>query len=80
MYGGETMYGGTASRQEFPIDAETMSMFHREGRLVSVTNVWAMEIHDDNFVYELARPGGRMFRVQFDLTNPVELPPTPWGY
>jgi hypothetical protein len=26
------------------------------------------------FVYELSRPGGRLFRVEFDLTRPVPNP------
>ena len=31
------------------------------------------------FLYELSRPGGRLFQVEFDLTAPVPLPPAPWG-
>jgi hypothetical protein len=31
------------------------------------------------FVYELSRPGGRLFRVSFDLTRPLAWPPAPWG-
>ena len=31
------------------------------------------------FVYELSRPDGRLFQVEFDLTQPVVLPPAPWG-
>jgi len=72
---------GTASRQEFPVDAESIATFEREGLKASVTNVWAMEIEPDGrFVYELARPGGRLFRVEFDLSKPVEPPPAPWGH
>ena len=38
-----------------------------------------MEIDpDQTFVYELTRPDGRRFRVQFDLSKPVDLPPPPW--
>ena len=52
----------------------------REGLNASVTNTWAMEIDpDQTFVYELTRPDGRRFRVQFDLSKPVDLPPPPWG-
>lgn len=81
MYGGETAGPGTATRQEFPVDAESIALFEREGLNVSVTNTWAMEIEPDRrFLYELARPGGRMFQVEFDLTTPVETPPTPWGW
>lgn len=79
MYGGETQSPGTVSRQEFPVDAESQAMFTREGRSVSNTNVWAMEIAPGrSFVYELAREG-RLFRVEFDLAAPVAAPPPPWG-
>ena len=79
MYGGDTAAPGSASRQAFPVDAESRALFQREGRQVSLTNVWAMEIEPGRrFVYELARPG-RLFRVEFDLARPVELPPAPWG-
>ncbi len=86
MYGGDTSRSGTAVRQEFPVDAESIALFGREGRSVSTENTWAMEIHPRMFAYELARPTsalnpeGRMFRVEFDLTRPVALPPTPWGW
>lgn len=79
MYGGDTVEGGSARRQQFPVDPESRAMFTREGRGVSNTNVWAMEIEPDRvFVYELARPG-RLFRVEFDLARPVALPLAPWG-
>jgi hypothetical protein len=88
MYGGDTAAPGTARRQEFPVDQQSIDMFNaRDGLSASVTNVWAMEIEPGRrFLYELARPQGernpegRLFQVEFDLTQPVELPPTPWGY
>ena len=87
MYGGDTVDAGTAQRQEFPVDQESIELFGREGLDVSTTNVWAMEIEPgQRFLYELARPEGeqnpqgRLFQVEFDLTRPVETPPTPWGY
>lgn len=81
MYGGESQNAGTAQRQEFPVDAESIEMFEREDLNASVTNTWAMEIEPgQRFVYELARPGGRKFQVEFDLTKTVAAPPTPWGY
>ena len=86
MYGGDTAGAGSAGRQAFPVDAESIAMFKREGRSVSVENVWAMEIHPAMFAYELARPRsalnpeGRLFRVEFDLSKPVAAPPTPWGW
>ena len=79
MYGGDTTALGTATRQEFPVDAESKVLFERQGLVASMTNVWAIEIEPDRrYVYELARPG-RLFRVEFDLTKPVAPPPPPWG-
>ena len=80
MYGGDTSDAGTAQRQEFPVDAESIAMFQAQGMQASLTNTWAMEITPGSeFVYELNRPGGRLFRVSFDLTRPVASPPAPWG-
>lgn len=80
MYGGDTVAPGSAMRQEFPVDADSRALFEREGLQASVGNTWALEIEPDaKFVYELARPG-RLFRVEFDLTRPVSLPPAPWGH
>ena len=82
MYGGETITPGTAVRQEFPADAESIALFTRTNRAVSNTNIWAMEAEGASFAYELRRPpipGGRFFRVEFDLTRPVATPPPPWG-
>ena len=84
-----TMYGGDAGRASaagaptlriaFPVDAESVAMFRAQGREVSVTNTWAVELSGNRFVYELSRPGGRLFRVAFDLDRPVPAPPPPWG-
>lgn len=82
QYGGETADAGSATRQEFPVDDESIGLFEREGLSASVTNVWAMEVTDDIFAYELRRPAGeneRFFRVEFDLSEPVETPPPAWG-
>lgn len=82
MYGGDTVGPGTPERQTFPADAESIALFRRSGREVSVTNVWAMEAGSATFAYELRRPpfpGGRFFRVEFDLGKPVPAPPPPWG-
>jgi hypothetical protein len=79
MYGGDIVDSGTATRQEFPVDQESQDLFRTEGLSASTTNVWAMEIQPGQvFAYELSRPG-RLFRVEFDLTAPVEAPPAPWG-
>ena len=79
MYGGDTAAPGTAVRQEFPVDAASKTLFELHGLRASMTNVWAIELEPGRrYVYELARPG-RLFRVEFDLTKPIALPPPPWG-
>lgn len=80
MYGGDTRDPGTAVRQAFPVDGESIALFRREGLNASLQNTWAMEIEPGKrFLYELSRPGGRLFRVEFDLSTPVPAPPPPWG-
>lgn len=81
MYGGESTSPGTEVRQEFPVDQESIDNFAKRGNAGSQTNTWAMEIEPGSrFLYELARPSGRLFKVEFDLTKPVETPPAPWGH
>lgn len=82
MYGGRTAGPGNAARQEFPVDAESVALFRATKLDRSVTNVWAIEVTERMFAYELRRPPGpaeRHFRVEFDLTRPVPAPPPPWG-
>lgn len=79
-----TQYGGDSSatgslRQEFPADAFTKALLVRENNPAGAANVWALELSPARtFAYELRRPG-RFFRVEFDLTRPVAVPPPPWG-
>src|SRR5690606_14829180 len=62
LYGGDTAGPGSATRQEFPVDAESVAMFRAHGLEASVSNTWAMELEPGHqFVYVLARPGGRLF-------------------
>ncbi len=77
-YGGDTIDAGTAERQKFPVDAESIALFKDEGLDASVTNVWAVEVTDALFAYELSRDK-RFFRAEFDLTDTVDTPPSPWG-
>ncbi len=79
QYGGDTIYEGAKSRQVFPVDQYSIDMFLKEGLDVSIVNVWAMEINEAFFAYELSRPN-RHFRVEFDVTKSVETPPAPWGF
>ena len=71
-YGGTAMTPGSAARQEFPVDPESIALFRREGLEASVVNVWALEVRDGLFAYELRRPTGRFFRVEFDTNDPVD--------
>jgi hypothetical protein len=87
MYGGDTAGAGTARAQDFPVDAESVALFQREGLDVSVTNVWRVEVDPAGtpgarFAYQLSREGenARLFRVEFDLTREIEPPPAPWGF
>ena len=87
LYGGDTAAPGTASAQEFPVDAESVALFRAEGRTVSVTNVWRVEVTpagsaQPRFAYQLLRqpPNARNFRVEFDLTRSIPAPPAPWGH
>ena len=79
LYGGDTADAGTATRQTFPVDAESIAMFEDTGRGVSTTNIWSIKTTDASFTYGLDREG-RHFRVAFDYAEPVTPPPAPWGW
>lgn len=79
MYGGHTQDAGWPQVQSFPVDAVSKEQFVRQGLAASVGNTWQMFIYPKVFSYRLVREG-REFRVDFDLTRPVDPPPTPWGY
>jgi|TARA_B100000405_G_scaffold150195_1_gene105025 hypothetical protein len=76
QYGGDTRGKGDPSVQEFLADDLT-------ARLVpeAAQNVWSLEVRPGEvFVYQLRRGGeDRRFRVEFDLSEPVEVPLAPWG-
>lgn len=86
MYGGDTASEGTAQRQDFLVDAESIALFQREGLGRSVTNIWVVDVDAANsatakFAYELRRVGenARFFRVEFDVNASIAPPPPPWG-
>ncbi len=76
QYGGDTVAAGTAGQQEFPADKFTAELIP-----AAATNIWTMAVEPGKiFTYALRREAeGRRFRVEFDLTKPVEAPPAPWG-
>jgi hypothetical protein len=91
LYGGDTATPGTARLQSFPVDGASIAMFQREGLAASVTNVWSVEVDPAGtpgatYAYQLRRtiaggaPAERHFRVEFDLTTPVAMPPPAWGW
>ena len=76
QYGGETLRPGGPGRQEFYADSHTATLIP-----AARTNVWTIEVQPGKtFAYGLRREGtDRKFRVEFDLTQPVQAPPAPWG-
>ena len=79
MYGGHTLDAGWDQVQSFPADQYSKELFVKSGIPQSVTNVWQMFVYPETFSYRLIRES-REFRVNFDLSKPVAVPPTPWGY
>jgi hypothetical protein len=87
FYGGTSTHAGSASAQDFPVDAESVTLFTREGLSASLTNVWRIEVTprgsaDARFAYQLTRRNDptRLFRVEIDASAPVETPPAAWGW
>ncbi len=79
QYGGETEAPPAGARAEFVVDTFSQELFVREDIPESATNIWIMELTDTAFYYRLTREN-RFFEVTFDLTQPVDTPPTPWGW
>ena len=78
MYGGVSHKPGFAQVQSFPADSYTQWMFAEKGLPQSINNIWKIFIYPDMFSYQLVREG-REFRVDFDLSQPIDAPPAPWG-
>lgn len=76
QYGGDTRGRGTSAAQDFHADPFTAELVP-----TAAANVWTLEVHPGEvFAYALRREGTeRRFRVEFDLTRPVDPPPAPWG-
>lgn len=76
MYGGTSSNSGSANMQVFPADQETVHVIP-----AAFGNVWWITIDENSFSYNLRRIGSdRLFTVKFDLSTPVDLPPSPWGW
>ena len=76
QYGGASTNSGTANMQIFPADEETVKIIP-----AAFGNVWWITVDEISFTYKLRRIGSeRLFTVKFDLTKPVDLPLSPWGW
>jgi hypothetical protein len=77
MYGGLTTSSGSAARQMFPADQQTVDILP-----AAATNVWWIDlIAGESYSYNLRRMGTeRFFSVKFDLKTTVKAPAAPWGW
>ena len=73
QYGGHTVDAGWPQVQSFPADQYSKELFVEQAIPQSVGNTWQMYIYPERFTYRLIRQG-REFRVDFDLTKPVDPP------
>lgn len=79
QYGGHTVDAGWSQVQSFPADQYSKELFVDNAIPQSIGNTWQMYIYPERFTYRMIRQG-REFRVDFDLTKPVDPPRVPWGY
>ncbi len=76
MYGGTSTNSGTENVQFFPADQETYNLIS-----YAATNVWWITLDENHFTYNLRKVDtDRLFTVTFDLKNPIEPQPKPWGW
>ena len=77
MYGGLTTNSGSATRQMFPADQETVDILP-----AAATNAWWIDlVPGEYFAYNLRRMGtDRYFSIKFDLKTAVKAPAAPWGW
>ena len=77
LYGGLSPNRGSANAQIFPADDQTLDSLPD-----NYPNVWLMDVHPgEKFIYYVRRQATeRYYHVEFDLTEPVDPPPAPWGW
>ncbi|HMS41218.1 MAG TPA: hypothetical protein PKE69_13390 [Pyrinomonadaceae bacterium] len=77
MYGGLTTNEGSATRQMFPADQETVRVI-----AAAAANVWWIDLMpNESFSYNLRRVGTeRFFSIKFDLKKEIPAPSAPWGW
>jgi hypothetical protein len=77
QYGGDAPVPGLPHRQIFPADSHTAEILP-----MRADNFWFMDFIDEHtFEYGVHWPKyGHSVRLAFDLSEPVDPPPLPWGY
>ena len=77
QYGGDAPLPGLAHRQIFPADAHTAEILPQRS-----DNFWFLDFVDEETLhYGVHWPKhGHSIRVEFDLSQPVDAPPRPWGF
>ena len=77
QYGGDAPVPGLAHRQIFRADDHTARILPQRW-----DNFWFLDFVDEETLqYGVHWPTeGHSIRFSFDLANPVETPPAPWGY
>ncbi|REL24282.1 hypothetical protein DYD21_18915 [Rhodohalobacter sp. SW132] len=77
QYGGFAEQPGLATRQIFWADTHTAEILPER-----FDNFWFVDLMDDQtLAYGVHWPiQGNSIRMEFDISEPVEPPPAPWGY
>lgn len=77
QYGGDAPSPGLETRQIFWADEHTAEILPQRS-----DNFWFLDIMDEEtFAYGVHWPKhGHSIRIEFDISETVEAPPTPWGY
>jgi hypothetical protein len=76
-----TQYGGDTRAITDPLSLDFQADEHTAKLIpAAAPNIWTIAVQPGRtFTYALRREEqGRRFRVEFDLTRPVETPPAPW--
>lgn len=75
-YGGIARPPADSRKLEFPVDQRTLTMLPN-----AVGGVWTLGIENETLVYQVRREGAdEVFRLEFDLGEPVSAPDAPWGW
>ncbi len=77
QYGGEAPGTGLSHRQIFWADGFTARILPQR-----YDNFWFLDMmNETTFAYGVHWPKeGHSIRLEFDIANPIETPPAPWGY